>query len=120
MLLHIHVTKGRAGALQCPFHMLTLSFNNILCVHVASQASAPPRRPSRSPQKAQPHTSASPSPATAATAVDAAGRAAAELAEFQDRQMGSGDDIDPDAPAAMKDSPSVSGDDKTGESHHHS
>ncbi|DBB18315.1 TPA: hypothetical protein ACH3X3_003266 [Trebouxia sp. C0006] len=80
----------------------------------ASQASAPPRRPSRSPQEAQPHTSASPSPATAATAVDAAGRAAAELAEFQDRQMGSGDDIDPDAPAAMKDSPSVSGDDEAG------
>jgi len=51
--------------------------------------------------------------------VDAAGRAAAELAEFQDRQMGSGDDIDPDAPAAMKDSPSVSGDDEAGEYHHH-
>lgn len=80
----------------------------------ASQASAPPGHPSRSPQEAQPHTSASPSPATAATAVDAAGRAAAELAEFQDRQMGDGDDIDPDAPAAMKDSPSVSGDDEAG------
>ncbi len=33
--------------------------------------------------------------------------------------MGSGDDIDPDAPAAMKDSPSVSGDDEAGEQHHH-
>lgn len=91
-----------------------------VCLHVASQASAPPRRPSRSPQEAQPQTSAPPSPATAATAVDAAGRAAAELAEFQDRQMGDGDDIDPDAPAAMKDSPSVSGDDEAGEQHHHS
>ena len=96
-----------------------LSFNSSVCVHVASQASAPPRRPSRSPQEAQTHTSASPSPATAATAVDAAGRAAAELAEFQDRQMGDRDDIDPDAPAAMKDSPSVSGDDEAGEYHHH-
>ena len=38
---------------------------------------------------------------------NAAGRAAAELAEFQKRQML--DDIDPDAPAAMKASPSVSG-----------
>lgn len=97
------------------------AFNNSVCVciHVASQASAPPRQPSRSPQEAQP-TTASPLPATAAAAVDAAGRAAAELAEFQDRQMGDEDDIDPDAPAAIKDSPSVSGDDAAGEQHHQS
>lgn len=43
------------------------------------------------------------------------GRAAAELAQFQDR--GFGDDVDPDAPAAMKDSPSVSGDDAAGDVH---
>lgn len=43
---------------------------------------------------------------------NAAGRAAAELAEFQNRQML--DDIDPDAPAAMKASPSVSGESDAG------
>lgn len=43
---------------------------------------------------------------------NAAGRAAAELAEFQNRQML--DDIDPDAPAAMKASPSVSGESGAG------
>ena len=47
--------------------------------------------------------------------MDATGRAAAELAQFQDRDFG--DDVDPDAPAAMKDSPSVSGDDAAGELH---
>ena len=60
-------------------------------------------------------TSLSPSPAaaTAATAGVAASRAAAELAQFQQRQFG--DDVDPDGPAAMKDSPSVSGDEEAGE-----
>lgn len=55
--------------------------------------------------------SVSPLPATAPTAVDPASRAAAELAEFQDRQAedDASDGVDPDAPAAMKDSPSVSG-----------
>ena len=70
----------------------------------------------QSPQPPPSSASLSPSPAataaTAATAGDAAGRAAAELAQFQDRRFG--DDVDPDAPAAMKDSPSVSGDDGAG------
>lgn len=77
----------------------------------ASAAAVAAKNTSGSPHLASAQPSASPSPETAATAVDAAGRAAAELAQFQDRQAGSGDDIDPDAPAAMKDSPSVSGDD---------
>lgn len=75
------------------------------------------QRPSNSPQPPPSNTSLSPSPAaaaaTATTAGDAAGRAAAELAQFQDRQFG--DDVDPNAPAAMKDSPSVSGDDGAGQ-----
>ena len=45
-------------------------------------------------------------------ASNAAGRAEAELAEFQKRQML--DDIDPGAPAAMKASPSVSGESDAG------
>lgn len=41
-----------------------------------------------------------------------ADRAAAELAELQDWQLGDGDDTDPDAPAVTKDAPSISGDDE--------
>lgn len=41
----------------------------------------------------------------------ASDRAAAELAEFQTRQL---DDFDPDGPPAMKDSPSVSGESDNG------
>lgn len=75
------------------------------------------QRPSKSPRPTPSDPSASPSPAaaTATTAGDATGRAAAELAQFQDRHFG--DDVDPDAPAAMKDSPSVSGGDGAGELH---
>lgn len=81
---------------------------------VSGQAS---QRPSKSPHPTPPNPSVSPSPAaaaaTATTAGDVMGRAAAELAHFQDRDFG--DDVDPDAPAAMKDSPSVSGDDGAGD-----
>ncbi len=80
-----------------------------LLVFPAAPATTATSRPlSGSPQDPPAHSSVSPAPATA---VDAAGRAAAELAQFQDRQLGDGDDVDPDGPAAMKDSPSVSGDD---------
>ena len=79
--------------------------------HRAGSPQAPPTNPSPTP---------SPPPPARATAADAASRAAAELAHFQNRQAGDGDDVgddvDPDAPAAMKDSPSVSGDeDESGE-----
>lgn len=87
-------------------------------LYAASEAAVAAKHSSGSLHLASAQPSAPPSPETAATAVDAAGRAAAELAQFQDRQAGSGDDIDPDAPAAMKDSPSVSGDDAAGECPH--
>ena len=86
-----------------------------LLMPAASEQSS--QRPSKSPRPSDPNTSAPPSPAasaaTATTAGAIADRAAAELAQFQDQQF-DGDDVDPDAPAAMKDSPSVSGDDDAG------
>ena len=84
-----------------------VKFKGFLC------AAVPPSRSLSASPDASPR-GPSPAPATAANAADrAADRAVVELAEFQDRQLGGaddeGNDIDPDAPAAMKDSPSVSG-----------
>lgn len=90
-----------------------------ICVYAYADATAANERPLTRPTPVQPSIDTSPisgvtgSPArSSGPAANAAGRAAAELAEFQNRQML--DDIDPDAPAAMKASPSVSGDSDTG------
>lgn len=114
---HTHICK-------CTYKQTTMSaydatqnrLHKLQSIWVLASADSGPssRRPSKSPHPSLSNTSHSPSPAAAAaTAGDAAGRAAAELAQFQNRRFG--DDVDPDAPAAMKDSPSGSDDEEAGQ-----